>query len=418
MQVKRILNSIEKHKGFVYGRVEFERGSDDRTLLVPIRPRVGSRPYCSGCGERGTTYDTLRPRRFQYVPLWGLLVFLVYAMRRVDCERCGPTVEIVPWADGKRRTARSFEWFLARWAKRMSWKDVATAFGTSWDTVYRAVEAAVDWGRRHMDLSGITAIGVDEIKWLRGPKYLTVVYQIDQGVRRLLWIGQERKTATLEAFFTWFTAKRAAELRFVCSDMWKPYLKVVSRRARGALHVIDRFHVMSRFSKAIDVVRAQEARIMRKHGLKPLLKHARWLLLSRPENLTVKQGNRLAILVRYNLKAIKAYLLKEDFQHFWEYRYAKRAGTFLDAWCFRTMRSRIEPMKKVAKMLRAHRPLLMNWFKADGTISVGAVEGMNNKAKVHMRRAYGFRSFKSVRTALYHGLGNLPEPDYIHRFSG
>jgi len=401
---------------FVYEGAAWDPAAADKTLLIDVRPRRGSRGYCSGCGERARTYDTMKPRRFQFVPLWGILVFFVYAMRRIDCKTCGVTVEMVPWADGKKRITKSFGWFLATWAKRLSWKDTAEAFHTSWDTVFRAVEVAVDWGRAHLDLSGITSIGVDEIMWRRGHEYLTLVYQIDGHCKRLLWIGQHRSEATIKAFFTWFTPERAMGLRYVCSDMWKPYLKVIAKRASSAIHVLDRFHIMAHFSKAIDEVRADEARKLKQAGREPVLKGSRWCWLKRPENLTDKQEATLADLVRMNLKTVKSYLLKEDFQNFWEYTYPAAAGRFLDRWCFRTMRSKIEPMKKVAKMLRNHRELLLNWFHAKGEISSGVVEGMNNKVKVTTRKAYGFRSYRAISLALYHNLGGLPEPEVTHRF--
>ena len=198
--------------------------------------------------------------------------------------------------------------------------------------------------------------------------------------------------------------------------MWKPYLNVIAKRAAGAIHVLDRFHIMSHFSKAIDKVRAGEARAMKGKGLEPILKNSRWCWLKRPENLSEKQSATLDNIVQFNLKTVKSYILKEDFQNFWTYTSAAWAGRFLDAWCTRTMRSRIEPMKKVARMLRTHRELLLNWFKAKGTISSGSVEGMNNKVKVTTRKAYGFRSYKAIRLTLYHNLGRLPEPAHFHRF--
>jgi transposase len=416
MQIKSILNFVEPHKGFVYDSVAWDNESDDKALLITVRPRRGSKGYCSGCGQRSTTYDTMKPRRFQFVPLWGILVFFVYAMRRIDCKLCGVTVEMVPWADGKKRITKSFGWFLAAWAKRLSWKDTAEAFQTSWDTVFRAVEAAVEWGRSRLNLSDVTSIGVDEIMWQRGHEYLTLVYQIDAHRKRLLWIGQHRSEATIKAFFTWFTPERAMGLRYVCSDMWKPYLKVIAKRASSAIHVLDRFHIMTHFSKAIDEVRADEARKLKQAGKEPVLKGSRWCWLKRPENLTDKQEATLADLVRMNLKTVKSYLLKEDFQNFWEYTYPAAAGHFLDRWCFRTMRSKIEPMKKVAKMLRNHHELLLNWFHAKGDVSAGVVEGMNNKVKVTTRKAYGFRSYRAIKLALYHNLGDLPEPEFTHRF--
>ncbi|SKA18593.1 Transposase, partial [Trichlorobacter thiogenes] len=104
------------------------------------------------------------------------------------------------------------------------------------------------------------------------------------------------------------------------------------------------------------------------------------------------------------------------FQFFWRYATAGWAARFLDAWCKRTMRSRIIPMKKIAKMLRSHRELLLNWFRTKGQVALGAVEGFNNKAKVTSRKAYGFRNFEVMKIALYHTLGNLPEPEATHRF--
>jgi transposase len=385
-------------------------------IEVEIQPHARSQPRCSGCGKRGPGYDKLAPRRFAFIPLWNIPVSFFYAMRRVDCVRCGVTVEVVPWSEGKQHLTKSYAWFLAGWAKRMSWKEVAEAFHTSWENVFRSVEMAVEWGREHMNLDGIESIGIDEILWKRGYKFLTLVYQIDEGCKRLLWIGRERQIKTLLGFFRWLGPGRSAALQFVCSDMWKPYLRVIAKKAAQAIHVLDRFHIVTHLNKAIDEVRAQEARALKASGYEPILTRTRWLLLKRAENLTDQQNERLADVLRYNLRSVRAYLLKEQFQLFWSYVSPYFAGRFLDQWCTRAMRSRIGPMKKVARMLRTHRPLLMNWFRAKGQVSTGSVEGFNNKAKVITRRAFGFRTFRSQEIALYHGLGALPEPNFTHRF--
>ena len=417
MQLKTILNRVHKHRCFVYENIRWmeEEGQEPR-IVVELRARSNSRPRCSVCEQPGPGYDTLPVRRFEFVPLWGMKVFFLYPMRRVDCAQCGVRVESVPWAEGKSPLTRTYAWFLARWAKRMSWKEVAEAFRTSWDSVFRSVEAAVRWGREHMEMTGIEAIGIDEIQWQRGHEYLTLVYQIDEHRKRLLWVGARRKVKTLLRFFRWLGAERTAGLRFVCSDMWKPYLKVIAKKASQAVHVLDRFHIMSQMSKAIDEVRAKEARELKAQEYEPVLKGSRWLLLKRPENLTEKQEVRLADLLRYNLKSVRSYLLKEDFQFFWEYVSPYWAARFLDRWCTRTMRSRIEPMKKVARTLRRHRELILNWFRAKHAISAAVVEGFNNKAKLTTRKAFGFRTFKAVEVALFHTLGDLPEPPMTHRF--
>jgi transposase len=349
--------------------------------------------------------------------LWGIAVFFLYAMRRANCPDCGVKIERVPWADGKKHLTTTYAWFLASWAKRLSWLEVARAFHTSWDNVFRAVKMAVEWGLVHRDLANVMSIGTDEICWRKKKeKFITLVYQLDAGKRRLLWIGRDRTARTFRIFFDWLGPEGCRQLRFVCSDMWKPYLRVIAEKAPGAVNVLDRFHIMSHMGKAIDEIRATETKTLKAKGKEPLLTKSRWCLLKRPENLTDNQVERLKDLLACNLKTVRAYLLKEDFQRFWDYSSPVWAGKFLDDWCTRTMRSRLKPMKKMAKMLRAHRGLLLNWFRAKGEIALGCVEGFNNKAKVTTKRSYGFRSYDVLKIALYHTLGDLPEPKSTHRF--
>jgi transposase len=173
---------------------------------------------------------------------------------------------------------------------------------------------------------------------------------------------------------------------------------------------------VAKVNKALDDIRAAEARRMKGDGYEPVLTKSRWCLLKRPANLTPNQKVKLKDLVRYNLQSVRAYLLKEDFQQLWNYESTAWAAKFLDHWCHQVMRSRIEPMKKVARTLRAHRELILNYFRARKEFSSGVIEGLNNKAKVTMRKSYGFRTFRVTELALYHSLGKLPEPELTHRF--
>lgn len=419
MQLKTILNHVTDYKSFVFGKVtwlETEDGSKT-AVEVELRPRVNGRPICSGCDRTRPGYDkSSDPRRFEFVPLWGIMVYFVYRMRRVNCPDCGVKVEKVPWAEGKSVLTTEYKWFLAKWAGRMAWQDVAEAFRVSWDRVYDAVKHAVSWGLTHRSLDGIESLGIDEVQWKRGHKYQTLVYQIDEGCKRLLWIGPERTAKTLLRFFHLFGRERTKKLKFICSDMWQAYLKVIAKKAPQAIHVLDRFHVMQKLSKAIDKVRAAEVKQLKADGYEPYLTGGRWLLLKRPENLSERQEAKLSELLRYNLKSVRSYLLKEDFQQFWTYTYAGWAGKFLDAWCTRAMRSKIDPMKAVAKTLREKRELLLNWFRAEGALSSGVVEGFNNKLKLITRKSYGFRTQEAYETALYHNLGALPTPKLTHEF--
>jgi transposase len=278
------------------------------------------------------------------------------------------------------------------------------------------VKHAVFWGMFHRNLGGIEAIGVDEIQWQRGHRYLTLVYQIEDGMKRLLWVAQERTEDSLRGFFQYLSDAERQSIRFICSDMWQPYLNVITEQLKQAVHVLDRFHIMKKMNEAIDEVRRSEAARLKRDGYEPVLKHSRWCLLKRPENRTEKETVKLSELLQYNLQSVRSHLSREDFQRFWEYTSPVWAGRFLDQWCTRTLRSKIEPMKKIARSLREHRDLILNWFRAKGTVSAGSVEGLNNKGKLTIRKAYGFRIYETIEIALYHTLGNLPEPNFTHEF--
>jgi transposase len=415
LQLITILNRCHHFKGFVYQHARFS--SDHKSIEIAVRPRSGSAAVCSGCRQPAPGYDQLAERRFEFIPFWGFLVFLLYPMRRVNCGRCEAVlVEEVPWGDGKRHLTKAYMLFLARWARRLSWKETAEAFHTSWKKVFDAVEHVVTWGLEHRTLGAIDAIGVDEIQYAKGHKYLTLVYQIDLGVTRLLWVGKERTIESFRGFFTLIGDDLASKILFVCSDMWQPYLTLIREKCSQALNILDRFHIVAKMNEALDDVRAEESRRMKREGKEPVLRKSRWLLLKREQNLTDDQRFRLRDLLRYNLKSVRAYLLKEAFQQLWDYNSATWAGKFLDEWCRQVMRSRIEPMKKIARSLRKHRELILNYFRAQKLLSSGVVEGLNNKAKVTMRKSYGFRTFRTLELALYHTLGKLPEPELTHDF--
>ena len=422
LQVKTILNRVQRFVGFVYREVRLDcHQGQPRSIEILVAPHGGRRGRCSRCQQPAPGYDRLPPRRWLFVPLWGIPTYFWYAPRRVTCAEHGVMVEHLPWSEGKRPVTGAMMGFLARWARRLSWRETAQAFQTSWQAVYRSVEWFVEWGLAHRSLRGVEAIGVDEVHWGRGKRadnFLTVIYQIDAGCRRLLWVGRRRTQATLRRGLKALGPEVVQGLRFVCSDIWKPYLPVIAAQAAQALHVLDRFHITSHFNQAVDQVRRTESTRLRAQG-KPAaerLKHLRWALLRRGSRVRGGARQKLQALLASKLATARAWELKETFSHFWRYKSVIWAGAFLDYWCFRAMRSRLEPMKKVARMLRAHEPLILNWFRAKGEISSGAVEGLNNKIRVVTRRSYGFRTYKAMEIALYHNLGRLPEPESTHRF--
>ena len=417
MQVKTLLNTCHRIKGFVYTLVRFERIRGQSSLVADVRPRRGARPRCSCCKRPASGYDTAQePRLFQFVPIWGFQCYLRYRMRRVQCRRCGIKVELIPWAEGKSPLCNSYQLFLARWARRLSWKQTAEAFHTTWHSVFIAVKAVVSYGLEHRSLEGIEAIGVDEWQWKKGHNYVTLVYQIQSNCRRLLYVTEERTSKSLLRFFRMLGPRRSAGICYVCSDMWKPYLKVIKKKIPQALHILDRFHIVANLNKALNEVRAAEVKRLRQQGFEAILKHTKYCFAKNPKNLTNKQKVRLDDVLQYDLKSVKAYLLKEAFQVFWTYHSPYWAQWYLRKWCYRAARSKIEPIKKFVKSIRKHEELIINYFKAKKSLSSGIVEGLNRNVNLVTRKAYGYKTFDALEIALYHTLGELPEPKSTHEF--
>ncbi len=406
----------------MYQEIELLR-NEGRAEAIQIRLQAhkGIRGKCSQCGRSAPGYDRLEERNWQHVPVWGIPTYFCYAPRRVQCPEHGIGVEAIPWSEGKRPFTRAMMGFLARWARRLSWRETATVFHTSWEAVYRSVQWFVEWGLAHRKLENVRSLGIDEMNWGRGKgggNFFTVLYQLDQGCRRLLWVGPRRTQATLKRGLKALGPEVVKGLRFVCSDMWKPYVQVIAREAQPAVHVLDRFHITLHLNQAVDEVRRAESSRLRAAGKASAqrLKHMRWQLLRRGRSVRGRARQKLHTIWLSKLATGRAWELKETFDHFWKYKSVLWAQAFLDYWCLRAVRSRLEPMMKVARMLRAHEDLILNWFRAKGEISSGAVEGLNNKIRVVTRRSYGFRTYEAIELALYHTLGRLPEPETTHSF--
>jgi transposase len=421
LKVKTVLNDIQPFVGFVYDDIcmcRDWRGRGQR-VEITLQPHGGICAKCSRCLQPCPAYDQLPQRRWLFPPLWGLKSYFLYAPRRVACPQDGVVVEHIPWSAGKRPVTTAMMDFLARWARRLSWKETAQVFRTSWEAVYRSVEWFVRWGLEHRQLEGVEAVGVDEIHWGKGQKadnFLTVIYQIDRHCRRLLWVGKRRTKATLRRGLAALGVSVVQALKYVCSDMWKPYLDVIAAKIPQAVNVLDRFHIVGHLNEAVDKVRRGEQARLHGRPLAQRLKGMRWQLLRRGSRVRGHARGKLNALLASKLATARAWNLKECFDYIWHYRSVIWVGAFLDYWCARAMRSRLEPMKKVARTLRAHEPLILNWFGAKGELSSAAVEGLNNKIRVVTRRSYGFRTYPAMELALYHTLGRLPEPRLTHRF--
>jgi transposase len=301
------------------------REGQPELIEIIVEPHGGIRGRCSQCQQPAPGYDRLPERRWSFVPLWGIPADFRYAPRRVQCPEHGVVVERIPWSDGKRPMTYAMMGFLARWARRLSWRETAQVFQTSWESVYRSVEWFVQWGLAHRELWGVESIGVDEIHWghgLRADNFLTVIYQIDAHCRRLLWVGKRRSEVTLRRGLKALGPEVVKGLRFVCSDMWKPYLNVIAAEAGQALHVLDRFHITTHLNQAVDQVRRAESSRLRAASPSKAerLKHMRWPLLRRGSRVRGRARQKLDALLASKMATARAWDLKETFFHFWQYK--------------------------------------------------------------------------------------------------
>lgn len=255
MLVETVIKATVELQGFRVTQVT----GDPRGLVAVIEPDLRFSPRCGQCLTPAPYRDTRPMRRFRHVPLWAIPVELCYQPRRVSCPRCqGVHVEAMPWVSGKQHMTRALMVTLATWTRVLPWQQVARLFRCAWGTVATAVDEAVAYGLADRDLAGLTHIGIDEISRKRGHVYVTNVYDLAR--KRLIWSGEGRTEATLEAFFDSLGAETTAAIEGICCDMWQPYIDVIKARAPQAVLVFDKFHLVRHLMEAVDQVRRDEIR--------------------------------------------------------------------------------------------------------------------------------------------------------------
>lgn len=247
---------------------------------------------------------TRRPaRRWRDLAMREHLVELVYAPYRVWCRRCGLRVERIPWADKWQRVTHALFRAVATLARQLDWASVAEHFHLSWKTVAAVVEGAVLWGLAHRSWKPLHLVGIDEVSRRKGQQDLTVVHDLERG--RVVWVGRDRKTATMDHFFAWLGRRRARAIQTVCCDMWAVYIDAIRTHLPQATRVFDRFSLTQHLNRAVDEVRRQTWRQMAGRE-KAEFKKTRFLWLSNPENLRREERTRLSGLLRLNSPIIRA----------------------------------------------------------------------------------------------------------------
>lgn len=324
-------------------------------------------------------------------------IYLEFEYRRVWCPRCKAVKqEGLPWLADSSRFTRRMEDKIGHQCREMSVKQVAENNGLAWDQTKRI---EMDYMRRLLAANPlpekIRAIGVDEVSIHKGQSYVVVVADLD--LKRPIWMGEEgRKEKNFKPFFKELGRKRSRGIELAVMDMWKPFRNVTREKAPNARIVFDKFHILSHLSRALDEVRRSEYKRVAGED-RSYIKGQRYTLLSHKTSLDVDGRRALRMLLKANKRLNKAYLLKEEFEQLWDYNTPGWSRRFFENWKEQLKWSRLEPYRKFARMIERHWDGIESYCHPENKVSLGFMEGLNNKIRVIQRRAYGIKDLEYLR---------------------
>jgi transposase len=362
--------------------VRFETGA----ILVDVARRAGLHrcPHCSYSTR--SRYDAHRSE-WRHVSLGKWAVVVRAQVVRVSCPHHGVVSEAVPWAVPDSRFTLDFEDLVAWLAREMNKTAVTRLTHIAWVTVGRIVERVVSRKLNTRRLENLFVIGLDEVSYRKGHKYLSVVANHETG--EPVWIGEGRTKQTVAAFFKELGEERAKQIDVVSMDMNGAYIEEVRRRAPQAEIAFDPFHVVKLAGDAVHQVRRTEARVRKGTDEAKVLKGARWALLKAPEGLHEDEQLKLAEVSALNRRVYRAYLLKEELRALYACS-AQSAKQHLRSWMAWASRSKLAPFVRLARTMREHQEGVLAAIRL--RVSNGRMEGINNKIAVIKHRAYGFHS--------------------------
>ena len=396
----------------IEGVAEETQADGERIVIVAVRlrRRRTKRGFCGRCGRLSPGHDAgSGRRRWRSLDQGTMRTYVEADAPRVACKVHGPTVAEVPWARHDVGLTRDFDDQVAWLAVHSSKKAITELMRIAWRTVGSIVERVSDDARAQRDpLDGLRRIGIDEVAYRKGHRYLTVVVDHDTG--RLVWAAPGRSKATVTKFFNQLGRSRTLQIRLVSADAASWIADVVAARCLNAIQTMDSFHVAQWATDALDVVRRQtwnEARRAGQTAHAKDLKGARYALWRNPEDLTDRQAAKLADIARTNRRLYRAYLLKEQLRQVLQLR-GPAAIALLDRWLAWAQRCRIEPFVQLARTIRRHREKI-NQTLTTGTTNA-LVESTNTKLRVIHRRAYGFKTPEAMIALGMLALGGLCPP--------
>ncbi|MCK4668458.1 ISL3 family transposase [Candidatus Dependentiae bacterium] len=381
--------------------INFEEESETFIIKVVYKKKALLKQIKENTGKEVSIYDHIS-RRWRYLDIWQYKSYIEVRVPRIKYKDSNSVEQVkVPWADKFSRTTHLFESVIIDSLVKMSIKDVNRTHSVSWYTVEKILDKYITKMRSKVNYD-LNYIGIDEISRKKGHKYFTLVYDLTKG--HVIWIGKDRKSSTLKKFIRWYGKKKIKKIKGVAIDMWDPYIKALEDYAIKNKIVFDKFHITKHLNDAMDKTRREENSQLLDDKIL-LLKKTKYIWLKNPRNLTEKQEITLEELLKYRLKSVKAYELKELFKFFWRYKTKKHAALFFNRWFWRATHSRIESIKKVAYTLKKYFYGVINYIKH--SISNGRAEGINNKIRVYTKRAYGYKTDKMMMNMIYLTCGGI-----------
>ena len=340
-------------------------------------------------------YDR-RERRVRDLASGPFRIYLQFDIRRLHCRRCGTVKrEGLDWLAGNPFYTRRFATYVGRRCRTETIKDLATELALDWDTVKELDQQYMRAQLARAGTPGPKVIGIDELSIRKGHTYRIVVSDLER--HRPIWFGgEDRSEASMDGFYRFIGEKKARKIRLAVMDMWKPFRNSTTRNAPQAAILFDKFHVLRHLGDALDQVRKSE--YARLDGTsRKFIKGQKYALLSHPQNLKGPARKNLKLLLAANRRLNTAYLLKESFGQLWDYSSEAWARKFFDNWRAQLKWQRLAPYERFADMIERHWDGLAAYCRPENKVSLGFVEGLNNKIRVLQRRAYGLRDEEYLR---------------------
>ena len=390
MRITTVFNKLLALQGAFVRKVEFGPVG----ILVDVAKRH-RRHRCPRCAFSTRARYDRTAREWRHLSLGKWRVVIRATLCRLVYPEHGVVTEAIPWAEHDSRFTRDFEDLVAWMAREMNKTAVKTLLHIAWATVGNIIERVVARKLDRARLEQLYKIGIDEVSYRKGHRYLTVV--ADHATGDPVWIGEGRSQATVGAFFDEL-GERAKQLEAISMDMCAPYIQEATARAPQAEIAFDPFHVVKLASEAVHDVRRTEARERKGTPEAAVLKGSRWALLKAPENLRDEERVHLSAVAGLNARVYRAYLLKEELRAL--YRCGPRsAPEHLRAWLSWASRSNLAPFVKLGRTLRQYRDGILAAIRL--RLSNGRMEGLNNKIGVIKHRAYGFHSFAALAAMVF-----------------